>query len=213
MSWRRRFAVALGTVALCTLALGAVPAAAQHDQQAHDHGQMPEMSAQEKAAMEAWMKAGTPAEQHAQLAKMAGKWTMSVKSWPGPGAEPIVSEATATRRMVWDRYLEEEVEGEMMGMEFRGRGLTGYDNAAGKWWSTWVDNMSTGSMFAWGEVDESDHSVTFTSELADPVTGGTMPVRTVVRHTSPDEEVMEMYMGAGDQEFKSMEITYRRAGR
>ena len=32
----------------------------------------------------------------------------------------------------------------MMGMPFEGIGRTGYDNVTGKYWSTWIDNMSTG---------------------------------------------------------------------
>jgi hypothetical protein len=102
-------------------------------------------SAEQQAMMEAYQRAATPGPQHASLAKMAGDFTLTVKSYMEPGAEPEVSAATATRRVILGgRFLEEVVKGTMMGQPFEGQGISGYDNVTGSWWGTWVDTMSTG---------------------------------------------------------------------
>ena len=41
----------------------------------------PKMSPEEQAMMEAFVKAGTPGAQHARMAKAAGSYTITVKSW------------------------------------------------------------------------------------------------------------------------------------
>ena len=93
-----------------------------------------EMSAETKAMMEAFQKAGTPGEPHRQLASMAGSYDLTVKSWHTPGAEPMVDTGTATRRMMLgDRVMVEDVSSQMMGQAYAGQGLHGYDNVTGKY--------------------------------------------------------------------------------
>ena len=76
--------------------------------------------------------------------------------------EPTVSEADVSREMILDgRVLTERYEGNMMGRPFVGHGMTGYDNAMGKYWSTWNDNMSTGLMTSWGTWDEAKKAIVF----------------------------------------------------
>lgn len=196
----------------------AAPALADHHeaaagQDAHaGHGEMQqgEMSAEEQAAMAAWQKAMTPGPQHAELAKTAGEWDLALTMWMEPGAEPTKSTATATRSMLWDRILVEDVQGDMMGMTFKGHGMTGYDNVTGEWWSTWMDNMSTGMMKSTGTWDEESGTATYSGESVDPMTGKPMKVRMVVT-PGADKETMVMYMTPeGGDEHKSMEIVYTR---
>jgi hypothetical protein len=169
----------------------------------------PKMSPEEAAMMEAYQKAGTPGDQHAALAKMAGTYDLSMKSWHSPGAPPTVEKGTATRRMVLEgRVMVEEVQSQMMGQPFTGQGLTGYDNVSGKWWSTWNDSMSTGLMVSEGTCDDKG-ACTFTGSWNDPVTKGKVNARMTTRWTSPTVEVFEMYApGPDGKEAKMMEITY-----
>lgn len=169
----------------------------------------PKMSPEEAAMMEAYRKAGTPGDQHAALAKMAGSYDMSIKSWNSPGAAPTVEAGTATRRMVLDgRVMVEEVQARMMGQPFTGHGLTGYDNVSGKWWSTWNDSMSTGLMVSEGTCDDKG-ACTFNGSWNDPITKGKVNARMTTRWTSPTVEVFEMYApGPDGKEAKMMEITY-----
>ena len=168
-------------------------------------------SAEQQAMMEAYQRAATPGAQHASLAKMAGDFTLTVKSYMEPGAEPEVSAATATRRLILGgRYLEEVVKGTMMGQPFEGRGISGYDNVSGEWWGTWIDTMSTGIMISRGEWDEAAGVGTFTGEYNDAVTGKVQTSRMTSRRLPNGDEVMEMYMPTPGGEVKAMEILYKR---
>src|SRR5689334_441431 len=93
----------------------------------------PEMSAEQKAMMEAYMKAGTPGAPHERLAKEAGDYELSVTSWDAPGAPPNSDKGTASRKMVLDgRVMVEMMQGTNHGQPFSGHGMQGYDNVTGK---------------------------------------------------------------------------------
>jgi hypothetical protein len=151
--------------------------------------------------------------EHAMLAQRAGKWTFVNKCWMAPGTEPMEVTGTSEAKSILDgRYLAEEISGEMMGKPFRGMGMAGFDNIKKKYVSTWVDNMGTGVMVMEGTYDAASKSITYKSEMPNPMTGKYEPSRVVSRMDSPDQSTMEFY-GAGPdgKEFKSMEITYKRA--
>ena len=58
------------------------------------------MSPEEQAMMDKYMKAAAPGPEHQQMAKMAGKWKLSVTSWMAPDAPPMKSEATSEYRTI-----------------------------------------------------------------------------------------------------------------
>ena len=176
---------------------------------AQDKGKEPEMTAEQKAEMEAYQKAGTPGPQHQALAATAGKYSMKSKSWPAPGAPPMEDSGTVTRSMSLDgRVRVEDVTCTMMGSPMTGLGMMGYDNVSGKYWSTWNDSMSTGLMVSQGTCDTKS-SCTFDGTWNDAVKKGPVKSRMTSRWTSPTTEVFEMYGPAKDgKEYKMMEITY-----
>lgn len=166
----------------------------------------------EKAAMEAMMKAATPGEPHKQLAAMAGTWDTSVKMWMKPGDPPQESTGTTERKMVLgDRYLSETFDGTFMGQPFSGTGMTGYDNVTKKYVGTWADTMSTGMMLSTGMMDKGGKSITSKSTMSDPMTGKTTTAKIKMSMTDADHQTMEMW-GAGPdgKTYKMMEITYSR---
>jgi hypothetical protein len=168
-------------------------------------------SDEQTAIMEAYQRAATPGAQHAVLAKMAGEFTITLKMFNEPGAEPEVSTGTSSRRMILGgRYLEETVHASVMGQPFEGRGLTGYDNVTGSWWGSWIDTMSTAIMITGGAWDEETGVGTFEGEFNDPVTGELQSSRSVIRRLPNGDELMEMYMTSAVGEVKSMEILYQR---
>src|SRR5262245_40753622 len=119
--------------------------------------------------MEAMMKAGTLGPQHQQLAAMAGDYDVKVKAWEVPGQPPTESMGTVTRTMMLDgRVLAEEFQSDFGGMPCTGHGMMRYDNTKGKYWSTWMDNMSTGMMATEGTCDAAK-KCTFTATSMDPV--------------------------------------------
>jgi hypothetical protein len=179
------------------------PALAQQGQ-----GQ-PEMTPEQKAEMEAMMKAGAPGAPHKALAATAGNYDLRIRSWTEPGAPPMEETGTATRAMALDgRVRVENASASMMGAPFTGHGMTGYDNATGKYWSTWNDSMSTGLMVSEGTCD-ANQTCTFTGSWNDPIKRAPVTARMTTRWTSPTTEVFEMYgPGRDGKEMKMMEITY-----
>ena len=191
------------TLAIALLACAVLPAVAQDTP--------PKMTPEEAAMMQAYQKAGTPGAQHAELARAAGTYDLSIRSWGAPGAAPLVETGTATRAMTLDgRVMTEDVQATMHGQPFAGHGMQGYDNVSGKWWATWNDSMSTGLMVSEGSCDEQD-ACTFNGSWNDPVTKGKINARMTTKWTSPDVQVFEMYApGPDGKEAKMMEITYTR---
>jgi hypothetical protein len=189
---------AIAVVALATLA------GAQQGQK------KPEMTPEQKAEMEAYMKAGTPGAPHKMLASAAGNYDLKIKSWHEPGGPAMEEPGTATRSMALDgRVLVEQVKSSMMGMPYTGHGMMGFDNVTGKYWSTWNDSMSTGIMVTEGTCDAQGTTCTFTGSWNDPIKKAPVKARMTTRWTSPTTEIFELYgPGKDGKEFKMMEITY-----
>ena len=173
----------------------------------------PDMTPEEQAMMEVYMKAGSPGEAHKALAQAVGSYDCKVKSWHAPGAPPTEDSGTATRKMALDgRVLIEDFSTSMMGMPFKGQGMHGFDNVTGKHWSTWVDSMSTGVMISEGTCD-AQGACTFTGTYNDPMTKAPTTMRMNSRWTSPTIQVFEMFgPGPDGKETKMMEITYNKKG-
>lgn len=172
----------------------------------------PEMTPQQKAEMEAMMKAGAVGPQHQAIAATAGTYDMTIRAWHDPKSPAAEDKGTATRTMILGgRVMQEEVSASMMGGPFNGRGMRGYDNVTGKHWSTWNDSMSTGLFVSEGTCDAAGKSCTFTGSTNDPVKKTPMKLKMTTKWTTPTTELFEMYGPAPDgKEMKMMEITYTR---
>ena len=174
----------------------------------------PQMTPEQKAEMEAYMKAGTPGAPHQAMAASAGSYDLKIKSWHAPGAPTMEDKGTATRTMTLDgRVLVEDLSSSMMGSPFTGHGMMGYDNVTGKYWSTWNDTMSTGVMVSQGTCDAQGKTCTFTGTWNDAIKKAPQKARMTTRWTSPTTEVFEFYApGKDGKEMKMMEITYTKRG-
>lgn len=158
--------------------------------------------------MKKWMDYMTPGEMQKMLSKGVGTWTMKTSWWMAPGAEAMVSEATAVSEMILGgRYLQSKVSGTMMGMPFEGISVEGYDNAAKLFVNSWIDNMGTGMMFMTGKWDETAKQINYTGKMVDPISSNWVDVRQVVTYNADGTVKMEMYGPAADgKEYKTMEI-------
>lgn len=174
-------------------------------------GDMPQMTPEQMAEMEAYMKAGQLGPQHEMMAEGIGTYDVAVKSWMDPAAPPIESKGVAVRSLhLGGRVMHEEFKGDVMGTPFTGLSRSGYDNVSGKFWSTWTDSMSTGIMVSEGECDE-NHNCTYVGTHNDPVTGGPVTARYELKWISPDEQHFAMYgPGPDGDEMKMMEMVYTR---
>jgi hypothetical protein len=197
---------------LAALSLGlviAMPAFAQDKTTAP-----PQMSAEQKAMMEAWQKAATPGERHKQLiSEFEGTWNTKMSTWMDPSAPPSMETGKSVNTAVLGgRQLRMDYSGQYMGQPFQGVGYTGFNNVTGKYFSTWSDNMSTGLFVSEGDYDPASKSYSYRAQMPDPMKPGTMvPVRQTMRIVDKDHAVFEMYETRDGKELKTMQIEYARA--
>ena len=176
-----------------------------------------------KKMMEQMMELGKPGENHKLLAELAGSWTYTMKMMMDPTTgKPSESKGTATRKAIFDgRYFTFEVsgkfqmpgkDGKMMDMNFKGMATEGYDNATKKFFSSWIDNMSTMMMNAEGTYDAATKTFTYMAHCEMPP-GTKVKMREVIKVVDKDHHTFEMWEDRGQGETKSMEIAYTRAGK
>lgn len=177
------------------------------DKQSKDDMQMPE-------GMQAWMETNKPGKHHERLAKYAGKWNQTLTHWMEPGSEPMVHEGTYDCEMIFGgRYLVDHHSSKFMGMDFEGRGITGYDNIAEEYVSIWFDNMGTGFMITRGDYDPDSGKIVMKGEMSDPMSPtGKSKVKNVMYMKDNKTAVYEMYMMMNGEQMKTMEIISERAG-
>ncbi len=153
----------------------------------------------------------TPGKIHAMMAKSDGDWKQSITFWMNPGAPPMQMNSTCHNEMVMGgRYQLSTSEGEMMGMPFKGQGLTGYDNVRNIFVTTWIDNMGTGIIYMEGKWNDATKAIEFAGKMTDPMAGKAIDARQVLTFMDDTHQKLEMFVMHGDQEFKSMEILISR---
>jgi len=214
-----RLPIALHLFVACTF-LAAVPAAAQDRADAKDPqaaGEKPadyvkqanEGQLDFASTMEAYEKAGQPGAPHEALAGMAGNWTAAVTMFDPAGTPNTLPEASVESKMIMDgRYLLEEVTGEFMGQSFAGAGVTGFNNATGKYEGVWIDNHGTAVSHYTGSME--GDALAMSGKYKDPVSGDWVKTRSVRKIISDDQMTDTAWETRGDTEVKTMEIAYTR---
>ena len=172
----------------------------------------PEMTPEQKAAMEAWMKVATPGEGHKVLEPMVGSWNVRMTMWQAPDGPAQVSQGVSEDAWVLGgRFVRETVHSEINGMPFDGLGYTGYDNFKKQYVGSWMDTMGTMMMTMTGSADPSGKVITATSAMDDVTTGKKITVREVTTIVDANKHVFEMFgPGPTGTEFKMMEAVYTR---
>ncbi|MCE1165853.1 MAG: DUF1579 domain-containing protein [Bacteroidetes bacterium] len=161
--------------------------------------------------MKKWMDYMTPGKEQQAMAKLNGDWNFTSKFWMDPAGEPQTSTGTAKfESLLGGRYSQLKVAGKMMGMDFEGIGVTGYDNGKKKYYSTWVDNFGTGIMTMEGVYDENSKQTIYTGKSFDPISNSDMDMKQTVKVINDNTCEMEMFSIVNGKEFKNMEITYTR---
>ena len=95
---------------------------------------------------------------------------------------------------------------------FQGRGFLGYDNHKKKYFSLWMDSMSTGVMMSEGTCDDSHKVFTYVGAADDPWTGEPKKFRSVLKVINEAKLSFEMFeTGEDGKEKKSLEVNYTRA--
>lgn len=164
-------------------------------------------------AMKKMAEAAKPGAKHNALEAFVGEWNVAGQCWMEPGGPATPNKGTASVKWVMDgKFVREDFQGEFMGQQFKGVGLTGYDNVKGKYVGVWIDDMSTGIFNTVGDADGSGKRFTFRGTMADPMTGEKeKPMKFVVKIVDANSHTFEMHdLSRGEAHSKTMEMTYTR---
>jgi Protein of unknown function (DUF1579) len=169
----------------------------------------------EKEKMEkVWKEYSTPGEAHKRLAALAGKWTYVSKWWMTEGAKPDESKGTADAKVIMGgRYLQMDMKGKSMGMDWEATNISGYDNLKKEYSSVFFDNMGTGITQGHGKWNEENKSIDEEGSFTCPMKEGNV-AKYKATWNFVDKNTMVYTMWTPDmktkKEFKSMEMTYKR---
>ncbi|MDD5581421.1 MAG: DUF1579 domain-containing protein [Methylobacter sp.] len=164
-----------------------------------------------QAMMELYTKLATPGEPHKLLASLAGSWTTKTREWMEPGKPPTETTGTAEMKMLLDeRFLQQELIGQMTGQPFSGLEITGYDNLLKRYVTTWMSTMGTGFFIMEGTASADGKTIMLTGQHAEP-NGGQMKHRAIWKIVDGNSQTFDMWGSHhGGKEMKMMEITYTR---
>ncbi|HEV2619105.1 MAG TPA: DUF1579 family protein [Acidobacteriaceae bacterium] len=147
--------------------------------------------------------------QYAQLATLSGHWAVRQSMWTDPKTPPVIDHGTATYTMVLGgHHLRQDLRIASSKL-FEGLGYIGYDDAVGKYYSSWMDTNFSGMVLANGDYDAASRTYTFTGVMAGK--GGTsVPVREVMRIADSGHFVYEYYETRDGKEALAIRLQYTR---
>lgn len=159
-----------------------------------------------------WASLSQRGPSHKLLDMFVGDWNAQISFWSAPGADPQRSRGTSSIRWILgDRFLQEDFKGDVVGEQFQGMGLMGYDNAARQFKTVWIDSLNTALAVSYGKFLAERNAFDMASDVYDPLLGRTKTVRSMLAIESPDKYSFSMVDTAPNgQEFTSLEILYSR---
>lgn len=161
----------------------------------------------------------SPGPEHAWMQPLVGSWDVEMLVYPGPGAEPIVSDqVSATREMILDgRYLREELRGTVFGQPSARDGVLGFNRLERRFEWTTQDTFEPGQMvyLGRGEGDADGWSMWGESTEAgfgpEP-TGRKRDLRFEFEIVGPDRNIQRIYASfPGQDEYLFVEQRFSRA--
>ncbi len=172
------------------------------------------MTPEQKEMMTKMHEMAMPNESHKILSQLEGKWTFTSKMWESAEAKPQESKGTSVMKMILGgRFLQQEVSGKAMGMDYTGMGFMGYDTVQKQYTSMWMDTMSTAIMKGTGSYDEATKTLTEKGQYSSPMTESKMSdYRSEMKIIDKNNMTFSMYGKGlkGEKEFKMMEMTYKK---
>ncbi len=152
-----------------------------------------------------------PGPEHALLKQMEGTWDGAVKLVAEPGKPAMESKGVLTSKMdLGGFFLVTEFKGEMMGQNFTGKGMSGYDPTKKKYVGTWADSMGPWLMFLEGSFDKAGKTYTEIGDGPD-MTGATVKYKMVTQIKGKDAMHFTVGMvGKDGKDQTVMTIDYKR---
>ena len=134
-----------------------------------------------------------------------GTWDVEVKTSQGPATK-----GKETNRMLGGFWMLTDFEGKLMGLDFKGHGVYGYDAEKKQYVGTWMDSLSATKMDMVGKYDKTHHTMTYEGIAPGPDGKPTKNVF-VTKYNDDGTRVMTMHMQAGDTMVKVFEMSYTKA--
>jgi hypothetical protein len=143
-----------------------------------------------------------PGPEHEVLKKLVGDWDLTMKFG---GME---TKGKVTYKMeLGGLWLTSNLESEIFGQKFQGRGLDSYDAAKKKYVAVWIDSMSTSPMTMEGTYDKATKTMTMAGE--GPGMDG-KPTKYKSVSVMPDDNTINFSMYIGDGKDPAFTIVYKR---
>jgi hypothetical protein len=157
--------------------------------------------------------AATPAiagPEHERLTAMCGTWDVEMTFWSQPGRPGVTTRGTSTiRSLLEGLFVEEKIEGALMGKPFATLAWTGFNTATHRYEATRIASTSTIRIAETGTYDETARQFELKADYL--LAGETWHQRTVIQPTSADAMIASSYMSFGQvPEWKGVEIKYTR---
>jgi hypothetical protein len=107
-------------------------------------------------------------------------------------------------------WLLTDFQGNMMGLDFKGHGVYGYDAEKKQYVGTWIDPLSPNKMDMIGKHDNDKKTLTYEG-MAPGMDG--KPVKHVLttKYTNDGTRTLTMHVQAGDNMMKVFEMKYTKA--
>lgn len=159
-----------------------------------------------------WASLSQPGPSHKLLDIFVGEWDTRISFWSAPKADPQISRGTSSIRwIVGNRFLQEDFRGRVVDEDLQGLGLMGFDNGSRQFKTVWIDSLNTALAVSYGRYVPDRNLFEMSSEVYDPLIGGTKTVRSAITIISPDKYSFSMIDTApSGEDFTSMEILYTR---
>jgi hypothetical protein len=150
--------------------------------------------------------------EHAALARLAGRWSVKQTVWATAGGAPAIDQGEAEFSMVLDgRHLRQDLRIAAKDKPFQGLGYIGYDTAAKRFFSTWMDVNFTGLIVAEGQYDAAAQRYDFKARIPDPARPGTtMALREVMSIQDDDHFSYDYYETHDGKEAPAVHLEYTR---
>ncbi|MDO1527860.1 DUF1579 family protein [Fulvimonas sp. R45] len=154
-----------------------------------------------------------PAGGHAAPAQrldwLAGRWNVRQSFWTDPARAPAVDTGTAVfTRVLEGRHLRQEVWIDSA-KPFHGLGYLGYDAAAHRYDSLWMDVNFGGVVIAHGDCDPAGRACTFLGAVPG-AHGSGVPVREVLQVADADHFSYAYYERHAGREVLTVKLDYAR---
>jgi hypothetical protein len=156
-------------------------------------------------------EAGRVGLQHKRLAELVGSWKVTQSFWTRGNPTPQIDTGTATYAMVLGgRHLRQDLRIDSADKPFEALAYIGYDNLAGRYYSSWMDVNFTGVIMAYGDYDAASHTYTFLGTLPGPAASEPVPLRGELKVVDANHFVYDFYERHDGTEALAVRLDYLR---